>query len=244
MWGDWCADAIAAFDAGGKVNGTKVTGHAAPINIGDADPVSGHPIYYFAAPKPRLYVLYLPPANSLPISATSGRYEYFLFQYLRSKGIGVFVLRTPNPETDLWDHIPPHTADSPYRYNCSDILGGYSFCYSPCDMCTKSRSTDVVEAAIEKAAALGYTEQILMGWSSGASMASAFLSLAHQRGFVTAHNRTSYTIKGLVLLAGGSQFCYAYHSWHNLVCAATNCMGRSTSSIQRPLCRLSLVDSV
>lgn len=39
-------------------------------------------------------------AAALPISAESGRYEYFLFQYLRTKmNIGVFVLQTPDPTT-------------------------------------------------------------------------------------------------------------------------------------------------
>ena len=209
QWGYWCEDSIAAFDAGGTVNGSKVPAHAAPTNIGAGDQYSGNPIYYFPAAKPKTYVLYLPPANALPISAASGRYEYFLFQYLRSKNIGVFVLRTPNPTTDLWDHVPTHTKTSPYDYNCSDIKSGYDFCYDSCDMCTKRRSTGLIEAAIDKAAALGYTEQILVGWSSGGAMASAFLNYAHETGFVTANN-TSYNIKGLVLLASGGQFCYAY----------------------------------
>ena len=47
-------------------------------------------------------------------------------------------------------------------------------------MCIKRRSTSLIEAAIDKAAALGYTEQIMMGWSSGGAMASAFLDYAHQ----------------------------------------------------------------
>jgi len=81
-WGIWCEDAIAAFDTGGVVNGTSVSGHSAPKNIG-GDPYTGNPIYYFAAAKPSSYILFLPPANALPISASSGRYEYFLFQYLR-----------------------------------------------------------------------------------------------------------------------------------------------------------------
>jgi hypothetical protein len=89
--------------------------------------------------------------TALPISATSGRYEYFLFQYLRSKNIGVFVLRTPDPSTDLWDHVPPHNKTSPYNYSCSKIKSGYPFCYDACDMCTKPRSTSLIEAAIDKA---------------------------------------------------------------------------------------------
>jgi hypothetical protein len=51
--------------------------------------------------------------------------------------------------------------------------------------------------------------QILVGWSSGGAMASAFLDHAHEAGFATAHG-TSYDIKGLVLLASGGEFCYAY----------------------------------
>lgn len=71
------------------------------------------------------------------------------------------------------------------------------------------------EAAIETAAArLNLTEPILMGWSSGGAMASAFLGYANEHGFVTAGGRsgTRYTVRGLVLLMAGSQFCYAYHS--------------------------------
>ena len=58
------------------------------------------------------------------------------------------------------------------------------------------------------------TEPILMGWSSGGAMASAFLGYANEHGFVTAggRNGTRYTVRGLVLLMAGSQFCYAYHS--------------------------------
>jgi hypothetical protein len=126
--------------------------------------------------------------NALPISAASGRYEYFLFQYLRSINIGVFVLRTPNPSTDQWDHVPPHTnTDSPYNYSCHKIKSDYDFCFPSCDMCTKPRSTSLIEAAIDKAAALGYDDQglILMGWSSGGAMASAFLNYAHHTGFTT-----------------------------------------------------------
>ena len=52
-----------------------------------------------------------------------------------------------------------------HRYNCSKILSGYDFCFPTCDMCIKRRSTSLIEAAIDKAAALGYTEQIMMGWS-------------------------------------------------------------------------------
>ena len=52
--------------------------------------------------------------------------------------------------------------------------------------------------------------------SSGGAMASAFLNFAHQTGFKTARN-TSYEIKGLVLLASGGQFCYAYDTVADLV---------------------------
>jgi hypothetical protein len=60
-WGVWCEDAIAAFDAA-VVNGSNVSAHPAPTNIG-GDPDAGNPIYYFAAPKPKAYVMYLPPAH-------------------------------------------------------------------------------------------------------------------------------------------------------------------------------------
>ena len=43
-----------------------------------------------------------------------------------------------------------------------------------------------------------YTEQIMMGWSSGGAMASAFLDYAHRTGFTTANN-TRYSIKGMDL---------------------------------------------
>ena len=35
--GYWCENAIAAFDKGGTVNGTKVPAHVAPVNIGAGD---------------------------------------------------------------------------------------------------------------------------------------------------------------------------------------------------------------
>jgi hypothetical protein len=213
-WGLWCEDIIAKFDSGGVVNGTQVPAHELPENIGaDAD----HPIYYFAAARPKTYVLYLPPANALPTSAASGRYEYFLFQYLKSRNIGVFVLHTPEQQTDLWDHVPPYNQSfSPYHYNCAKIKSGYDFCYNFCNMCSnKGRSTRLIEAAIDKAAAMGYTEQLLIGWSSGGAMASAFLNIAHNTGFKTVQG-THYVIKGLVLLASGGQFCYAYDSVHDL----------------------------
>ena len=173
-WGGWCGDEIAVFDTGGVVNGRNASAHTKPINIG-GDPYSGNPIYYFAAAKPKAYVLYMPPSKgepapfscgvavsplllmccvgppALPISAESGRYEYFLFQWLRSKNVGVFVLRTPDQTRDLWDHIPAHNKSSPYNYNCSVIKSGYDFCYEPCDMCVKRRSTALIEAAVDKA---------------------------------------------------------------------------------------------
>ena len=63
QWGIWCDQAIAAFDSGGVVNGTNMTAHSAPTNIG----VGLHNIYYFAAHgKPKYYVLYLPPTNGEP----------------------------------------------------------------------------------------------------------------------------------------------------------------------------------
>eukprot|EP01047_Picozoa_sp_COSAG01_P011578 COSAG01_NODE_508_length_16107_cov_120.001187_10_plen_630_part_00 len=172
QWGLWCEDTIAAFDR-------NKSAHSAPENIG-----GDHPIYYFrpSIPKPRYYVLYLPPTKgkgsrtkssvvrcfsflwlaaaannaltnaALPISATSGRYEYFLFQYLKSsKNIGVFVVQAPVPDEDFWDHVPQHNVTSPYNYSCKDIKSGYIFCQQPCDMCTKPRSTRLIEAAVDKA---------------------------------------------------------------------------------------------
>jgi hypothetical protein len=57
--------------------------------------------------------------------------------------------------------VPPHNASSsPYAYNCHKIKSGYDFCYDDCDMCFKNRSTSIIEAAIDKAAQLGYTEQV------------------------------------------------------------------------------------
>lgn len=55
-----------------------------------------------------------------------------------------------------------------------------------------------------------------MGWSSGGAMASAFLNYAHQKAFTTA-NYIRYNISGLVLLASGGQFCYAYNSASDIV---------------------------
>lgn len=54
-----------------------------------------------------------------------------------------------------------------------------------------------------------YSEQVLMGWSSGGAMASAFLDHAHRANFITP-NKTRYSVKGLVLLSSGGQYCYAY----------------------------------
>lgn len=88
---------------------------------------------------------------ALPISASSGRYEYFLFQYLRSRNVGVFVVQAPIPDQDLWDHVPPHNKTSPYNYSCKQIKSGYPFCQQPCDMCTKPRSTRLIETAVDKA---------------------------------------------------------------------------------------------
>ena len=88
---------------------------------------------------------------ALPISASSGRYEYFLFQYLRTRSIGVFVVQAPIPTQDFWDHVPPHNKTSPYNYSCSQVKSGYPFCQRPCNMCTKPRSTRLIEAAIDKA---------------------------------------------------------------------------------------------
>lgn len=142
-WGVWCASSIASFD----------TNRTMPRNIGDATA----PIYFFQ-PRARSqeYVLYIPPSGTLPLSAHSGRYEYFLFQWLQSKNIAVFVVQVPVPGWDGWDHVPPHTHSSPYSYNCSDIVAGYGgMCVPYCDMCEKNRSTGIIERAIDHAVQLG-----------------------------------------------------------------------------------------
>ena len=197
QWGEVCEAAISSFDQN----------HTAPKNIGS----DHHPIYYFAAAKPKAYVMFVPPSGSPPISDTAGRWEYFLFQWLRLQNVAVFVLRVPQAGIDQWDHVPVHTNSSPYDYSCQKIKSTYDFCSPTCDMCMKRRSTLVIEAGIEVATKLGYTEQILMGWSSGGVMASAFLDHAHSAGFVTAHG-TSYAIKGLALLSAGGQYCYGYNT--------------------------------
>ena len=141
-WGVWCASSIASFD----------NNRTMPRNIGD-----DHPIYYFQ-PRARSkeYVLYIPPSGVLPVSADSGRYEYFLFQWLKSKNIAVFMVRVPLPGWDGWDHVPPHVQSSPYSYNCSHIVAGYGgMCVPYCDMCEKNRSTSIIERAIDHAAQLG-----------------------------------------------------------------------------------------
>lgn len=207
-WGAMCSTAIADFDLN----------HSLPQNVGTAD----HPVYHFAPASPRDYVLYIPPSGNLPISAQAGRYEYFLFQYLKSKGVGVFVVQVPTPGSDLWDHVPAYSrVGSPYGYNCSQIT--YEQPPQPAglhDLCVKNRSTAIIEAAIDHAKALGYRSQpTVMGWSSGGAMASAFVSYVHTRAsgsrlgtrssFATERG-TRFTIKGLALLSSGSQYCYAY----------------------------------
>ena len=152
QWGDICAATIATFDKNQTL----------PKNIGSAV----HPIYYFEPPpsgcKPSAYVLYVPPTGMLPIAATHGRYEYFLFQYLREQmNIAVFVLQVPEAGSDLWDHVPPHATGSPYAYDCAKIKSDYDYCFPTCDMCMRNRSTDIIDAAIDTAHLLGYTEQIV-----------------------------------------------------------------------------------
>jgi predicted esterase len=119
-------------------------------------------------------------------------------------------------------------AAGPNRYNCSEIT--YEQPPQPAglhDLCVKHRSTAIVEAAIDRAAALGYRSQpILMGWSSGGAMASAFVGHAHARSrprsrgpgvdsstlarAPVTERGTGFTIRGLVLLSSGGQYCYAY----------------------------------
>ena len=48
-WGTWCSAAITGFDSN----------HTPPRNIGSEN----HPIYHFAAAKPKAYIIYLPPSN-------------------------------------------------------------------------------------------------------------------------------------------------------------------------------------
>ena len=122
----------------------------------------------------------------------------------------MFTVQVPDPSSDLWDHVPPHTNSSPYSYDCHKIT--YQQPPQPpgvFDLCEKMRSTAVIEAAIDTAVGLGYTKFIVMGWSSGGAMASGFLDYAHKQAFVT-RNGTRYTVPGLVLLSSGGQFCYAY----------------------------------
>jgi hypothetical protein len=189
QWGALCATAIAGFDSNRTL----------PQNIG----TTTHPIYYFepvVVAKEKAYVLYIPPSGNLPISAQQGRYDYFLLQFFKAIGIGVFLVRTPEPTSDLWDHVPAHNKSSPYEYDCHNI----TYDQPPLppilyDLCTKNRSTAIIEAAIDKAVARGYEKQIVMGWSSGGAMASAFLAHAHRQGFVT-RSGARYTMDGLVLL--------------------------------------------
>ena len=221
QWGDICAATIATFDKNQTL----------PKNIGSAV----HPIYYFEPPpsgcKPSAYVLYVPPTGMLPIAATHGRYEYFLFQYLREQmNIAVFVLQVPEAGSDLWDHVPPHATGSPYAYDCAKIKSDYDYCFPTCDMCMRNRSTDIIDAAIDTAHRLGYTEQIVMGWSSGGAMASAFLDHAHAAGFVTAVGRTKYIMRGLALLSSGGQFCYAYDNVADLKRSPSTIWGKCTAA--------------
>eukprot|EP01050_Picozoa_sp_SAG11_P038564 SAG11_NODE_15802_length_566_cov_0.473233_1_plen_132_part_10 len=50
---------------------------------GRSGTLQGHPIYHFAAARPEHFGLYIPASGALPTSALAGRYEYFLFQYLK-----------------------------------------------------------------------------------------------------------------------------------------------------------------
>ena len=75
--------------------------------------------------KASKYVLYLPPSGALPVNSTQGRYEYFLFQWLKSQNIAVFIVEVPIHGWDVWDHIPPHTSASPYNYDCAKITSAY-----------------------------------------------------------------------------------------------------------------------
>ena len=143
-----------------------------------------------------------------------------LLARFKDNNIAVFIVPVPIAGFDLWDHVPAHHVSwrgvLPYNYNCSTIRAGYTgMCNPYCDMCEKNRSTGIIEAAIDKAAALGYTEQVLMGWSSGGTMASAFLDHAFKTNSVTAHN-TSYSVKGMVMISAGGQYCYAYLSRQDL----------------------------
>ena len=130
-WGVWCEAAIAAFDRN----------RTAPRNVG----VAAHPIYYFEAAKPTAYVLYIPASGALPIGSEYGRYEYFLFQYLKTRNVGVFVVQVPDQELDRWDHVPAHNSTaSPYEYDCHKIHSQYdtSTCATfPCNMCVQVRQS-------------------------------------------------------------------------------------------------------
>ena len=60
--------------------------------------------------KASKYVLYLPPSGALPVNSTQGRYEYFLFQWLKSQNIAVFIVEAdegdggihPRPFILIW----------------------------------------------------------------------------------------------------------------------------------------------
>ena len=221
-WGIWCEKAISNYDSSNRTM---------PRNIGSKK----HTIYYFepaAAPRTSQYVLYLPPAGPLPVNSSSGRYEYFLFQWFKANNIAVFVVNVPIPGWDGWDHVPAYNStSSPYTYNCTKIVSSYGgMCEPSCDLCEKKRSTGLIETAIEKAAALGYKEQVLMGWSSGGVMASAFLDHAAKNGFATTgqKTRTAYNVKGVVMLSAGSQYCYAYDTIAEL--AGSPCWSTCTAS--------------
>ena len=226
-WGEWCVDTIENFD----------TNRTMPQNIGDEN----HPIYYFKpAVISKKYVLYIPPSGPLPLNKDAGRYEYFLFQWFAAQNIAVFIVRVPLPGWDGWDHVPAHTRGSPYTYNCSKILAAYyGMCVPSCDMCEKKRSTAIVEAAIDKATSLGYAEQVLMGWSSGGAMASAFLDHAHRTDFVTAA-KTQYNVTGVALLSSGGQFCYAYDTVADL--AGSSLWGACTAAKTYGCCPANLTE--
>eukprot|EP01052_Picozoa_sp_SAG31_P016862 SAG31_NODE_1133_length_9745_cov_5.676343_2_plen_425_part_00 len=211
-WGGpsgWCQRSISEFDENRTLPQSVVLNNK-------------HRIYYFEPPtmdpKPP-YILYLPPSGNLPINSGEGRYEYFLLQWFKDHGIAVFVVPPPIAGFDLWDHVPaPHIVRTdplviaPYNYNCSTIRAGYTgMCNPSCDMCEKNRSLGLIEAAIDHAASLGYSQQrlVLMGWSSGGAMASAFLDHANKKKFTTPRS-TRYSISGMAIMSSGSQYCYAY----------------------------------
>lgn len=80
-----------------------------------------------------------------------------------------------------------------------------------------------------------------MGWSSGGTMASAFLDHAHRRQFTTGTSSASrYNITGLAILSSGGQFCYAYDTVADL--SGSSFWGSCTSAKMFGCCPANLTE--